>query len=292
MKTVPAVLCALLLVSGLAVPVTAATPGAGTSPVVDDAPTAAGGPAVADPVESLASLLAPGKVSVSPTAPLDLVPSTLAPVERLLSNAGDVDPGSLLEQFPWRTVPLLAGYTRHGDADPLAHDTRTALYEAVVADPGVHLTGASEAAEVPRSTARYHVRVLEDAGLVDAVAVDGRNRLFPADGDAADGDRALAAALQRDGTAPVLRALADRPATVTALADRLDRAPSTVSYHLSRLAEDDLVRKVRDGGATRVSLSGAARAALGDGVEGENESDAAAPDASALPEVSASAGGD
>jgi DNA-binding transcriptional ArsR family regulator len=45
----------------------------------------------------------------------------------------------------------------------------------------------------------------------------------------------------------LLRALAERPRTVQELAPMLSMAPSTVSRHLQRLAESDLVTSERDG---------------------------------------------
>lgn len=223
-----------------------------------------------------------GAVTVAPGTPADaalaLASRVVGPVDgrpwaTLASGWQDSLPGT--PDAAGRLLFALggAGYSRHdGDGGPLAHETRARLFEAIESQPGRHLTALGEATDTPRSTVRYHVRVLEREGVVTVDRGDGRTRLFPAATD--DGDRRLAAALQREGAAAVLRSLAaDGPDTVTGLAERLDRAPSTVSHHLGRLAEDGLVARERDGTTTRVSLSGPARG-LTDGTAAPDATDA------------------
>jgi len=55
-------------------------------------------------------------------------------------------------------------------------------------------------------------------------------------------------ALRREYSRRILgHLLTDGPLSTTELSDRLDKAQSTVSWHLSTLAEADLVTKERDG---------------------------------------------
>jgi DNA-binding transcriptional ArsR family regulator len=225
-----------------------------------------------------------GAVTVGPEPPAD---AALALASRVAGTVDGRPWASLASGWPdslpgapdggGRVLLALggAGYGRNdGDDGPLAHGTRARLFEAIESRPGRHLTALGEATDTPRSTVRYHVRVLEREGVVTVDRGDGRTRLFPAATD--DGDRRLAAALRREGAAAVLRSLAaDGPDTVTGLAERLDRAPSTVSHHLGRLAEDGLVARERDGATTRVSLSGPARG-LADGAAGTDTADATA----------------
>lgn len=60
-----------------------------------------------------------------------------------------------------RVGPLVApfGYQRYDDSDPLEHAGRARLYEHVRDRPGTHLAALGEAADLPPSTARYHLRV-------------------------------------------------------------------------------------------------------------------------------------
>lgn len=138
------------------------------------------------------------------------------------------------------------GIATRSRREALDNETRAAVYDAVVAVPGIHLAGVAERAGVAQSTTRYHVHVLERADLLVSEARWGKRRLFPASLSA---DQRPAAAAAVDPTlGPVLDAVADTdPATVSALAAELARAPSTVSHHLATLAAAGLVERERDG---------------------------------------------
>jgi predicted transcriptional regulator len=89
-------------------------------------------------------------------------------------------------------------------------ETRGRIADRVRADPGVHLSAVSDRVELPLSTARYHLRILEHEGLVRGVKLRGKRRYFPPDVEA----EALVASLADEATATVLRSLVDAgPAT-------------------------------------------------------------------------------
>lgn len=147
-----------------------------------------------------------------------------------------------------RVAPFLGayGYQRHDGSNPIEHDGRERLHDLVHREPGIHLSALSQTADIPLSTARYHLRVLEREGLITGTRIRGRRRYLPPDVQSAE----LAAALAEPATSAVLQSLvADGPASVTELAGRLDRDPSTVSHHLDRLESDELIVRERDGRA-------------------------------------------
>jgi DNA-binding transcriptional ArsR family regulator len=101
------------------------------------------------------------------------------------------------------------------------------------------------------------------------VPVRGRKRLFPAFTE----DPELLAALSDEATAPIVDALDDlEPATVGALADELDKSPSTVTHHLQRLEGDGVVVRERDGRSVKNSLAPTAREALAPSAETDPKS--------------------
>jgi DNA-binding transcriptional ArsR family regulator len=253
-----AALVALLLVTAAVAPVAAGAAGATGATV----PTADAGE---DPDRTALRVALASVVDPEPTvrAAAVSVSPVVTPAVALLVAVGDAvspDPprraGDGRDRLPPLLVPIVVGYVRPDEGDPLAHDTRAALVEAVRESPGAPLASVGRAVGVPRSTARYHVDVLEREGYVVAEQVAGRNRLFPAEAES----RALAAALQRAGAGDLLRSLAtDGPASVTELADRIDRSPATVSHHLSGLADDGLVDRRADGRRRIAHLAGPAR---------------------------------
>lgn len=167
---------------------------------------------------------------------------------------------SMLREFGLR-LAVLAGYSRYDFSDPLENENRASVLETVEASPGINLTSLVEETGLTESTVRYHVRVLEHEGLLDGAKVRGRRRFVPRTNE----DVELLAAFEEEATRDVIDALFEHePASGTTLAEALDRDPSTVSHHLSRLSDAGLVEREQDGPALRNSLSADVRAALSD----------------------------
>jgi len=162
----------------------------------------------------------------------------------------------------WRIAALLR-YSRWDDSDPLEHDDRGAVFDAIEETPGIYLTALDERTDGSLSTLRHHLRILEGENLITTEKVRGKRRYFPVRRGGAD--PALVAALDDPATEGVLTTLADAgPMRGGELAEALDRDPSTVSHHLSRLEDDGLVTREREGRAVLNGLSDAAAVALSD----------------------------
>ena len=150
-------------------------------------------------------------------------------------------------------------YSRFDDSDPLEHDRRREVFDVIEEKPGTYLSEVSEAADVPLSTARHHVRILEREDLVASAKVRGKRRFYPDGTEEVE----LAAAMDDEPTAAVLDALARLgPSSVATIADELGRDSSTVTHHLQRLDDDGLVERERDGRTVVNRLAPAARKVL------------------------------
>lgn len=158
----------------------------------------------------------------------------------------------------FRAGTATGGLSRADTDGVLEQPTRAAVYGAIRNSPGTDLAGTADEVGVAKSTARYHVRVLRDAGLVEAAEIGGTLRL-----STADADPELAGVLNAESSGAVLEAVAERePASVTALATETDRALSTVSHHLARLEERGLVERERRGEAVLTTLTPETRTAI------------------------------
>lgn len=151
------------------------------------------------------------------------------------------------------------GGVSRADADGvLEQPTRAAVYGTIEDSPGADLAGVAEEVGVTKSTVRYHVRVLREAGVVDTAEIGGTLRISVADVDAE-----LAGVLRADSVGAVLEAVAEwEPASVTALATETDRAVSTVSHHLTTLEDRGLVERERRGEAVVTTLAPETRTAM------------------------------
>lgn len=159
---------------------------------------------------------------------------------RRLRHLGDLRRAGA--DLPWTLLPVFR-YSRYDDSDPLEHDRRRAIYEAIRDRPGRYLSEVSERTDVPLSTVRYHVGILEEEDLVTGRKVNGKRRYFLEDADAE-----LQAALAEPAKRTLLETLADLDQAPNGrLAEALDRDPSTISHHLAALEDDGLVVRERDG---------------------------------------------
>jgi predicted transcriptional regulator len=159
-----------------------------------------------------------------------------------------------------RPIAVSSGLSRVDGDGILEQPTRAAVYEAIEETPGRTLREIAATIGITKSTARYHVDVLRNAGFVVASEASGALRFAPASADAE-----LTAALQADATSRILDAVAaHEPASVTTVAEATDRSPSTASYHLSALEDRGLVERERTGEAVVTTLSPAIRGEIFD----------------------------
>ena len=176
-------------------------------------------------------------------------------IDSISAHADDISPPVFL---------TLLGYSRYDSSDPLEHELRAALHDRIQSDAGVTLAELTSDNDVSESTVRYHTRILEEESLVDKVDLWGNVRLFPAGYEPRE--RALTVALDDTALRNVLSAVrTTEPATVTTIAAEIDRSPSTVSHHLSRLDAADLVDRERNGKRVVTTLEPDVRRALSAG---------------------------
>jgi DNA-binding transcriptional ArsR family regulator len=155
----------------------------------------------------------------------------------------------------WPFMPLR--YSKYDDSDPLDQEVRADLYDHIERTPGTYLSQLDDRLDVSLSTIRHHLRILEDEKMVTNSKIRGKRRFYLASDDKIE----LRAALAQKSTAAVLDGVSRRePVTVGELSDELDRDPSTVTYHLKRLAEDGLVERKRDGRTVYNRLTSKTRA--------------------------------
>jgi predicted transcriptional regulator len=150
----------------------------------------------------------------------------------------------------WRAVllrilkgaPLLFLFSRISRSDALEHQRRSELFDFVKQNPGERVEVARKSLGLANGTMLHHLRVLEDKDLVRAVRDGGMTRLYPA------GPRIRPQPYLIPQRQQILETLSRRPGLVQReLASRLSMSERMVSYHVSRLVEQELLRIEREG---------------------------------------------
>lgn len=127
--------------------------------------------------------------------------------------------------------------------------TRRRVFDKVVHHPGLHQRAIAAALEIHRNLAEHHLRHLERAGLVQRRREGGRVRYFPTVVPETD---TLVDARHRDALGLLRQArplqlvavlLAEGALPMGDLAHRVGLSPGTLTYHVKRLEEADVVMR-------------------------------------------------
>lgn len=132
--------------------------------------------------------------------------------------------------------------------DLLALESRRRLFQHLRRNPGQFLRELQRELGMGMGVLEHHLDLLVRQGLV-TVEVDGQKRFYPV--EVAAPDRTLLGFLRQAIPRQVLMALASGPLPRGEVVARLGLAPSTVQYHLQRLADSGLV-SVQKGGRDAV----------------------------------------
>ena len=140
---------------------------------------------------------------------------------------------------------------------PAGADVRQRVYAVVRRFPGIHLREIERQTGISAALAQYHLRKLVEDEFVEVHEQGGYARHYPTDkGKSASvtpRDLPLVGLLREEVPLHVALLLLDRgPMTHTELVAELGVAKSTVSYHLAKLAEADVVERVE--GETKLRL--------------------------------------
>ncbi|SDF49710.1 Helix-turn-helix domain-containing protein [Halorubrum xinjiangense] len=124
-------------------------------------------------------------------------------------------------------------------------DTRSRIRRHVRDTPGVHFNRIGRDLDIATGQAQYHLRRLVRDGELAVERIGGRAHYFDPAVDAWD-RRTLAFLRRETAREIVVRLHAGGPTRPAALADDLDLAKSTVSWHVSTLADHGIVEKSPD----------------------------------------------
>ncbi|QHS17492.1 ArsR family transcriptional regulator [haloarchaeon 3A1-DGR] len=121
-------------------------------------------------------------------------------------------------------------------------DTRDRIRRRVHATPGLHFRRIGRELDLATGQVQYHLRRLEREGAIVEEPVSGKTHYFAPSFE--PWERRTIAFLRRETARGIIvRLAADGRKRPPELATELELAESTISWHLSTLAEHDVVEK-------------------------------------------------
>lgn len=123
-------------------------------------------------------------------------------------------------------------------------EVRRELREYIDSHPGVHFNELTRALDIATGQTQYHIKNLRDEDALHVEKLRGQTHYFT-DGYDAQERRTLALLRRETAREIIVCALDDEP-SATDLAERLDVARSTISWHVSTLEEAGVAEKVYD----------------------------------------------
>lgn len=134
-------------------------------------------------------------------------------------------------------------------------NVRREVHRHVESHPGVHFNELARNLDIATGQAQYHIDRLLDSGELDAERLRGRTHYFPDGYDPVE--RRTLALLRRETVREIIvYALEHDDPAAGELAEELDVARSTISWHVSTLVDAGVAEKCYDSqGRTHVRLT-------------------------------------
>lgn len=149
------------------------------------------------------------------------------------------------------TLLLLPLYSRIERDSVLEHEKRDELYELIRATPGIHAHEIGEKANIGWGTTVYHLKLLENHGLVVSKKSGRYKRFFVNTGEYTK-KKDVYGALRNDTAKAVADFVVNHPGTTQKdMCAALGIQPSLASWHVEKLEGVGLVKRVKDGRQVR-----------------------------------------
>lgn len=132
-------------------------------------------------------------------------------------------------------------------ADYLSLDSRKQIFEYIQAHPGSHFSKVKRELGMETGLLQYHLRTLEEYDIIESKQHQGKRRLFVTRA-LDDEERAILSTLRYETTRAILLYLLEHgPARNRDIAEAVGISPSTVTWHLSNLTEEEVIESIQEG---------------------------------------------
>jgi predicted transcriptional regulator len=179
------------------------------------------------------------------------VPFWSLPLSLMLAQIILFPPEILLSLKLWSYL----GFRQVTGGNVLDQDVRARIYEYIRSNPGIHLRGLSSEMSIRMGTLRYHLGVLRHNHKISVSEDPSAIRFYENSGTYSQEEQQIHKHLRNETTKKILSVLLERPvATRQDIADAVGISGPSVSWHMKRLIEDNLVIPRREGRAVMYGM--------------------------------------
>ena len=133
-------------------------------------------------------------------------------------------------------------------------ENRDRIYEYIKNNPGVHLRMIVKDLELAMGTTQHHLDILERSGKIRSRRVNLHRHYYGAE-IPSDSSEIILAFLKHETSRDILIYLVEHPnPTQSDIVNFIHFSAPTISWHMSRLVEADIVLATRDGKSVRYNL--------------------------------------
>lgn len=213
---------------------------------------------------------------VTPATDADIANST--PLETVPVSFWDLPPRVMLTAVALSFSPLLLyplelffflkmfaylGYRKISAASVLKNVTRSRIYQAIAANPGIFFNELARQTGIARSTIRYHLALLRITGKISVAKTGSDTRYFENSGKFSGTEQKILALLQNGRDRLICEYLIQNPATTRGDLEKvLGISGAAVTWHTNRLRDAGVLAVTKSGRTVRYSIAPDAVCAL------------------------------
>ena len=147
---------------------------------------------------------------------------------------------------------MTSGYINNGKKEILELDTRRKIYEVIRKFAGSHFREIERKSNLPSGTVKHHLIYLKKHGLIKEEKDGNYCRYFPI--SFKENKKLLGLLRQKRVREIILSILIHKNCNHKQIVQAVEISPSTVSWHLKKLVEKNIIRSIKERRKTFYSI--------------------------------------
>lgn len=164
--------------------------------------------------------------------------------------------GFPVEIILYTKIYMLLGIRKISQKTVLSNETRNWIYSCIRENPGITFSDLVRSTGINRGNIVYHLNVLKTTGKISVTGSQGNPRYFGNSRIYSEAEKTVLKYVRNDKDCRILRLLLEKPDTTrNDIGEHIGITPSTVSWRMKRLSDDELIRIRKAGRNVRYDIN-------------------------------------